>query len=398
MGKKATKYLFHVLFTGATLVMALFAAAGFYASHISPYESEFMPVLGLILPATLCANLALLIYWLIRWRYWAWIPLVGLIINIGYVNRMFRLTPEPVEEHFERSLTISTYNIGRFGDSSGSNSYPALVRKVAEYITAKGVDVACFEEYVHDKDFPVDSVGAALGLNYSAIPTYAENKTDLAIYSRYPIVRAVSMTLDDSQYSTGRGLYADINIGDTIVRVFVNHFQTTNLNQTKHHFVREMKALNAMGGLKALMLITGMMNMNFMLRATQVQRVSAQIRKSEYPTIVCGDFNDTPASYTYRLVKNDFSDSFISRGKGYGYTYRNLHRLFRIDYVLYDHNFSGIEYESASLVWSDHNPVVMKLGIRNSMTPSGDRHASAPQPDSAAVADSVQIVPVTMAD
>ena len=42
------------------------------------------------------------------------------------------------------------------------------------------------------------------------------------------------------------------------------------------------------------------------------------------PVILCGDFNDTPASYTYRTVKGDLTDGFRDCGSGFGYTLSSI--------------------------------------------------------------------------
>ena len=78
-----------------------------------------------------------------------------------------------------------------------------------------------------------------------------------------------------------------------------------------------------------------MMNENGVIRARQADQVMRLVDESPYPLIVCGDFNDTPASYTYRKTKGDLEDSFLAAGKGYGYTYRYLRKLLRIDYLFY---------------------------------------------------------------
>ena len=102
---------------------------------------------------------------------------------------------------------------------------------------------------------------------------------------------------------------------------------------------------------------------NQKIRANQAKLIEKYITKTEKPIILCGDFNDTPASYTYRTLKSNLKDGFRTCGKGYGYTFRGLLHLLRIDYIFHSDNLQGIEYYSPSLKWSDHNPIIMKVEL-----------------------------------
>ena len=61
--------------------------------------------------------------------------------------------------------------------------------------------------------------------------------------------------------------------------------------------------------------------------------------------IVCGDFNDTPISYTYRTMSRDLNDAFRKVGRGYSHTYRGFFNMLRIDYVLCSDEFAPLSYE-----------------------------------------------------
>lgn len=59
--------------------------------------------------------------------------------------------------------------------------------------------------------------------------------------------------------------------------------------------------------------------------------------------IVCGDFNDTPMSYTYRRMRGDFIDAFKRKGQGMVFTYRRLMGVLRIDYLFHSDDFETVE-------------------------------------------------------
>ena len=47
----------------------------------------------------------------------------------------------------------------------------------------------------------------------------------------------------------------------------------------------------------------------FLKRASQVEIIQEYVRRSPYPVILCGDFNDTPVSYTMGTLTNELKDA-----------------------------------------------------------------------------------------
>src|SRR5690606_20357235 len=95
----------------------------------------------------------------------------------------------------------------------------------------------------------------------------------------------------------------------------------------------------------------------FKMRARQVEAISALIKESPYPVIVCGDLNDTPASYSYKQLKQGLHDAFVRSGKGIGQTFINKLPALRIDYILHDKGFESYNFETHNYRMSDHLPV-----------------------------------------
>ena len=55
------------------------------------------------------------------------------------------------------------------------------------------------------------------------------------------------------------------------------------------------------------------MRQAYIQRADQVDIIKEDIRLSPYPVIVCGDFNDTPVSYTYKTLSKELRMSLLNR-------------------------------------------------------------------------------------
>jgi endonuclease/exonuclease/phosphatase family metal-dependent hydrolase len=90
----------------------------------------------------------------------------------------------------------------------------------------------------------------------------------------------------------------------------------------------------------------------------------ASINTCHYPIILCGDFNDTPASYSYNLLCKNLKDAFIERGTGFGKTYAGKFPQFRIDYILHSKELRCTDYIRSDETFTDHYPITAYLKFK----------------------------------
>ena len=85
------------------------------------------------------------------------------------------------------------------------------------------------------------------------------------------------------------------------------------------------------------------------------------VAQSPYPTIVSGDFNDVPTSYTYQMLAEGMLDSHREAGLGMGISYTDAWPGFRIDFVLHEPYWKTVHCTTLDYEYSDHRPVVAWL-------------------------------------
>ena len=158
-------------------------------------------------------------------------------------------------------------------------------------------------------------------------------------------------------------LIADVRINNQYIRVINNHFETTSVNAYRGIITAPGKSLKVR--VKAVKDLILKMKSNYQKRVEQADTIRAEIERSPYPGLVCGDFNDTPASYTYHRTREDLVDGFRDCGSDYQYTFRQLYRLWRIDYVFYSESLKGQDCFSPDVSYSDHNMVVWRGCVKN---------------------------------
>lgn len=339
-----------------TFILAGFTLAGAFASYISPTSSYWIAFAGLALPFLLILNLIVTIYWALRWKYWAFVPLFAILCNTGYLSRIFQISfPQNVSA--TDVIGIATYNVDGFGNDH--TNYSCM--EIARYMKEHQVDIICFQEFGGNNDITQDSIKAIFAeWPYQLIP-----KSDsfpilqVALFSKYPILNSKLITYPDSKNCS---MWCDINIKSHTIRVFNNHLQTTEVSQNRRRLERELQTGRKENALRRL--LNGLKE-NFAKRAFQAEYIQGLIQSTPYSTLVCGDLNSLPSSYTYHAIKSDnLKDGFQTCGHGYMYTYRYFKRLLRIDYIFHTKDFEGIDYYSPLLnLNGDHNPVVMKVRL-----------------------------------
>ena len=107
----------------------------------------------------------------------------------------------------------------------------------------------------------------------------------------------------------------------------------------------------------AIRLIYRKLQTAYVKRADQARRVVNHIRTSPYPTIVCGDFNDTPMSYTYNQFDRILTDAYRNTSTGIGVTYVGKMPAGRIDYIFHSPELASTNFKIQKEVLSDHRAI-----------------------------------------
>ena len=102
----------------------------------------------------------------------------------------------------------------------------------------------------------------------------------------------------------------------------------------------------------------------FDARQYQTDLLVELIKSTPYKTILCGDFNDTPNSYTYHQIHKYLNDSFMETGNGFGFTFKEL-PLLRIDYMFHSSNIKATYFTvKREQGMSDHDYIVGKFRLK----------------------------------
>ena len=339
-----------------------------------PERSQELSTLGLIAPFTYTAVLLLMLYWIARWRpimsaVMILMTIIGLF-SVSSFNRieLRRSYGEPAAERGE--IKIMTYNTRSFIDDNGANRLDS----VAQIIRSINPDIVCFQE------MGFSSLADSLMREAKLLPMpHSVSRSNLspAIYSRYPIIKAQRVD------TMKNFVWADIAVREDTIRVFNNHLHSTAIRKEDGVYLEEHQYLEDENPQQEVMSMVSRLTENNIIRAAQVDTLVEMVAASPYPAIVCGDFNDTPISYTIHKMTRDLSDVFREVGRGFSHTYRGFFDMLRIDYVMCSDEFTPISYQVIDS-WGVEEKVVRRADTRdtvlvrkygNRMTPPTEEQA-----------------------
>ena len=338
-------YFLSILFTIFILGLSIFA---YFSGKINPVENMFAAYVALSKPILVVVNTILFTYWLIRLRYWLWIPLTGLMVNYEYITSMYQIY-NPTKYANENRLKIVTYNVHSFGNEITGFS----AKEFAEMMNKEETDVLCFQEYRGNGDFTEQDLQNtyAKTFPYSFIPEGLSQ----AIYSRYPIKQ--SQTIEFPNTNNG-AIWADLDVKGMTIRIINVHMQTTNFDRMRSKAAQARGAQDEEQERAIYLDYSDNFRENTVRRAGQAEQISSLINATEYPLIVCGDFNDSPISYTHRVVGEGLNDAFVESGNGFGISYNQNHFYFRIDNILLSKNLKSYRCTVDNTIKSsDHYPI-----------------------------------------
>lgn len=357
-----------VLLSAATIVSTL-------SGYFNPGIWWFLGLSGLVfLPLFLLNTLSLLTWFFID-RKFSLVPLVGLVISLaklplvlqpGFSTDKELVAPKPSE----RSIRVLSFNVRLFDLYNWSDSEKTRQR-IFSTIKQLKPDVICFQEFFSSNHRNLDNISAIkniAGMTHHhtefSITMFLSDQYGLATFSKYPIIR--KDIIKQEKKTTNLAMYTDILIGsgDTL-RIFNCHLQSVRFKADDYAFIEDpVNNSSSSGKLSKTIAMLKLLKKAYTYRADQAEAIAKKISETTTPLLVCGDFNDTPISYTYRAISEGLNDAFIEDGHGIGATYAGPIPGLRIDYILYN-DYVGLEaYHTPKSRLSDHLPLVADFKLK----------------------------------
>lgn len=342
-----------VFINGLVAVATLFA---YLAGYVSPESTIIFGIFGIFYPILFGLNIFFILFWLIVKPKNITISILVLLLGINHIQRHIGThnALEPDDDMQSIQLMSMNVNLGKFIHDRNQSKQKTIQDQFLKDIDISSLDILClqeankFPEIFFSKHLPEYSNNVKVGL------------IDL-IYSKYPIIDSGQIQLNLKANSCA---WADIQLPNKIIRVYSIHLHSNKIsNHTSK--ILEQSGLEDQQAWSDIKFILKQYNIAAKHRVQELRKIQDHYKKSPYPVILAGDFNDTPESYIYNQITRDFKDAFVESAGGLGYSYAGAIPMLRIDFTFIDPSFTALNHRVVHKKYSDHYPIISTIGIAN---------------------------------
>lgn len=368
--RRFTKKIFII----ANIVLALLFLLACYGGRLNP--QTWWPVGFLTLSAFYFLLLLVLfiLFWLFVKARWSLISVIALLLAWQPVLQIipFRISASFKKEKAAGALRVMSWNVEHF-DILEHKTHPERKQQMLDLINEYKPDIACFQEMV-GSDSNRNAINYIPGfLQQLAFGDYhysynrkldfdGQHHFGIITFSRLPVIKKESVRFHPFDYNS-IFQYTDMVNGTDTIRVFNIHLQSLKFSADNLKYIDDPE-INDETDLKRSRSVIGKLKTGFLKRKIQADRIKAEMEKSPYPALVCGDFNDVPNSYAYNTIGRSMKNTFAEKGSGIGRTFSSISPTLRIDNIFAPGNSEVLQYIRVNKKLSDHFPVIADIQLK----------------------------------
>lgn len=344
--------------------------AAITSKYISPESFWILAFFGLAFPIFVILNIIFSVYWFAQFKVQGIFSVVALLLAsktlLGFIQLdLIR------EKTSNKDIKVMSYNSMLFDLYNWSKNEQSR-NLILNTLSEESPDIMCLQEFYTSEekgDFNnIDTLTRLLSTKNSHIEyTTTLRKLDhwgIATFTKFPIIKKGKIQFNTK--SNNICIYTDVLINSDTVRIYNMHLQSISFSKADYKFIDQIQndTTDTKDEVEKSKNILRRLKRAFVKRTKQAEAIAAHIESCKYKVIVCGDFNDTPASYVYHTIRGDLKDAFIESGNGFEQTYAGKFPRFRIDYILHSKDFRSKNYHKVTETLTDHYPIITHLEVK----------------------------------
>jgi endonuclease/exonuclease/phosphatase family metal-dependent hydrolase len=342
-------------------ILSLFIAV--FAKYVPPVIFWIPAFFGLAFPFIFILNILFILYWFVQFKHAFIFGCIALAFALPTTFRYFNFSSSESNNN-PYVIKVVSYNSMLF-DLYNWRHDKVTRPKIFGTIAENTPNILCLQEF-YTSENPKDHNNIKVVKKVFDLPNehveYSYTQFDIdhwgvATFSKFPILNKGKILFNTT--SNNICIFTDLLINNDTIRVYNLHLQSIAFSDADNKFLEEVISENkdAEEELAHSKHIVKRLKRAFTKRTKQVEKVRAHMKKCRYKIILCGDFNDTVASYAYEALSEELKDAFLEKGNGIGRTYAGKWPQFRIDYILHSEKLKCLKYARSTETFTDHYPI-----------------------------------------
>lgn len=361
-----------ILRIAATVLSLLLFVLTILSAYGGRFDTQFftMPaILVLALPYLAIITLIVTAIWFVCGKLFTGaFGVITIIASWGPVTTVSPLSASKKGNPDAMKFTIMTYNMIHGWDQERKDS---TGNRTIEYLINSNADIINVQELIGLEPEEVTGLTESQKERLKKAYPYfvGDPSNDMKVFSKYPVVFENGYNYIHGNFDQKRYSFFKLNIkGHNLILINV-HLQSFMLSP------EECKHISNIGAVKILWedLVTmkgplrDKLKKGFQKRRDDVAILRSTIDRMKGATIVCGDFNDVPESYAYRmLMGDDLKDAYAETGFGPMVTYNAHGFWFHLDHIFYRGPLKVLDVKKGTVKFSDHYPLVATFEFTDS--------------------------------
>ena len=360
----ATKIISPFFFLGmriVSVVIYLLTILSAYGGKVNPDYLTLPSLLTLALPYFTILTLILIVAWaLFRKIIFCGVGVLTIFLCLSPLSDAFPLAGSRKPEGDGQVFKIMSWNVIHTRDIRHPD---APGNRAVDFIMNSGVDVVCLAELISFDKYDMPNFTTELRDSLFSVYPYRAGlpNYDIKVLSKYPVERLDKTSFD--HLGNARFDFFKVTFPENELIIAMVHLYSYGLSEEERQVVTEINSMQtAKTSVKEFKgSIRQKLRSAFRHRAedAEVLRNCLNEIPEDIPLIVCGDFNDVPASWAYNLIRgDDLRDAYSETNLGPAITY-NLHAFyFHIDQMLYRGPLVALDLDVDKINTSDHYPLI----------------------------------------
>lgn len=362
-----------ILRTAAFIASVILYAVTILAAFSGRFNTEFFTfpaVLVLVMPWLAIATLIVTVIWFcFRKIVPGALGVLAIIVSWGPISTASPIGFSRQPSAGAKTFTLMTYNMIHGWDQERGKNAKADRNRTVDYILQTDADIVCLQEIRNfnlNGDIPNLSKQQSDSLHLKYPYIVGDPSLDMKLLSKYPAVFEKGYNYIEEPYDVKRYTFYKVHIDGEPVTVIIVHLMSFMLSDKEREVVTDIKSVEkakeSYSELKTD--IREKLHNGFKRRKRDVEILRKTIDRVPGRMIICGDFNDVPESYAYRLLRgSDLHDAYVETGFGPLVTYNQHAFWFHLDQILYRGDLRALNIRKGKTKLSDHYPIIAEFEL-----------------------------------